>query len=136
MKIGEVAQRSQVPIKTIRYYEEIGVLSAPPRTASGYRDHGEEVVNRLRFIRASQSIGLTLGEIRGIVAFREQGEVPCAHVLDLLRNKARDIDVRIAELKQARAVLRGLVSRARDLRPEDCSPESVCHLIPRANGNG
>jgi MerR family copper efflux transcriptional regulator len=136
MRIGEVTTRSGVPVKTIRYYEEIGVLTEPRRTASGYRDYEFGAVERLGFIRASRAFGLSLGEIREVVAYRDRGEVPCAHVLDLLRRHSREIDERIAELKQARSALDGLVSRARKLRPEDCSPSSVCHLIPKGNRLG
>ncbi|MDA8356879.1 MAG: heavy metal-responsive transcriptional regulator [Actinomycetota bacterium] len=135
MRIGEAANRSGVPVKTIRYYEEIGVLAEPRRSASKYRDYEPEVVERLQFIRASQALGLSLGEIGEIVAYRDRGEVPCAHVLDLLRRRSREIDERIVELQHARSVLEGLVSRARRLRPEDCSPSSVCHLIPKGNGS-
>lgn len=135
MRIGEVANRSGVPVKTIRYYEEIGVLAEPRRTVSGYRDYEAEVIERLGFVRAGQAFGLTLGEVREITAFRERGEVPCAHVLELLRRRSREIEERIAELQQARSVLNTLVSRARKLRPEDCSPSSVCHLIPKGNGH-
>lgn len=132
MRIGEVARRSDVPVKTIRYYEEIGVLARPERSPSGYREYHPEVVDRLRFIRASQSVGFTLGEIREIVAYRDRGDVPCAHVLDLLRRHREECAKRIAELQAAERTLDSLVRRAAHLRPEDCSPDSVCHLIPRA----
>lgn len=135
MRIGEVSKRSGVPVKTIRYYEEIGVLDEPSRLQSGYRDYEPAVIERLGFIRASQAFGLSLGEIREITAYRDRGEVPCAHVLELLRRRSREIDERIAELQQARSILDALVSRARELRPEDCSPSSVCHLIPKACGH-
>ena len=132
MKIGEVATRAGVSVKTIRYYEEIGVLGAPRRLASGYRDYDQDTVERLGFIRASQASGLSLGEIRSITAYRDRGESPCAHVLELLRRRSEEIDESIAELQRARSVIEGLVSRSRRLRPENCSPSSVCHLIPKA----
>ncbi|MHB8293359.1 MAG: heavy metal-responsive transcriptional regulator [Acidimicrobiales bacterium] len=135
MHIGEVSKRSGVPVKTIRYYDEIGILAAPRRSGSGYRDYEPEAVDRLGFIRASQAFGLSLGEIREIAAYRDRGEVPCAHVLALLRRHGEEIDERIAELRHARSVLDGLATRARELRPEDCSPSSVCHLIPKGNGS-
>ena len=131
MKIGEVAARVGVSVKTIRYYEEIGVLAEPRRLASGYRDYDLDTVERLRFIRASQASGLSLGEIRGITAYRDRGESPCAHVLELLRRRSQEIDENIAELQRARSVVEGLVRRSRRLRPENCSPSSVCHLIPK-----
>ena len=131
MRIGEVATQSGVTIKTIRYYEEIGVLAAPRRSPSGYREYNPDVIDRLRFVRASQSIGLSLGEIREIVAYRDRGEVPCAHVLDLLRRRTKEVAERIAELEKASDVLDRLVARASSLRPEDCSADGVCHLIPK-----
>lgn len=132
MRIGEVARQAEVPIKTIRYYEEIGVLPNPSRAPSGYREYDPEVIDRLRFIRASQSVGFTLGEIREIVAYRDRGDVPCAHVLDLLRRHREDCAKRIAELQEAEQALDALVTRAAHLRQEDCAREGVCHLIPRA----
>ena len=60
MKIGELAERCGVTTKTIRYYESIGLLDAPSRTASGYRDYGAAAVERLRFVRDAQATGLTL----------------------------------------------------------------------------
>jgi MerR family transcriptional regulator, copper efflux regulator len=82
MRIGELAERSGVSAKTIRYYEDIGLLPAPARLASGYRDYEPSTLDRLAFIRAAQAVGLSLGEIRGIVALRDEGQTPCGHVLD------------------------------------------------------
>ena len=70
MRIGELAAASGVPAKTIRYYEDIGVLDAPPRTPSGYRDDTADAADRLAFIRSARAVGLTLGEIRQIPALR------------------------------------------------------------------
>ena len=68
MLIGEVARRSGVSAKTLRYYEDIGLIDAPARSASGYRDYESDVLDRLGFIRSAQAIGLSLGEIRSIPA--------------------------------------------------------------------
>ncbi|HKY74986.1 MAG TPA: heavy metal-responsive transcriptional regulator [Acidimicrobiia bacterium] len=129
MRIGELAQRSGVPAKTLRYYEDIGLIDQPARTASSYRDYSEAVIDRLAFIRSAQALGLTLGEIRGIVALRDNGEVPCAHVLELLTERTAEIDRTIRQLKRLRSELRRLVVRSRDLNPEHCDPARVCHLI-------
>lgn len=72
MLIGEVAQRSGVPAKTLRYYEDIGLLRPPGRSPSGYREYGDEVIDRLAFIKSSQALGLSLGEIRSIIAMRDE----------------------------------------------------------------
>ncbi len=130
MRIGEVAIRAGTSVKTIRYYERIGVLNEPRRLASGYRDYDVEVLERLRFIRASQASGLRLGEIRGIVAFRDRGESPCLHVRDLLTRRGEEIDNQIDALRRARDIVDQLVARAEGLRVRDCSPSAICHLIP------
>jgi MerR family transcriptional regulator, copper efflux regulator len=129
MRIGELAERSGVPVKTIRYYEEIGVLARAERTPSGYRDYDEPAVDRLAFVRAGQAVGLTLGEIRQVVALRERGEAPCAHVVELVERRAREIEHRIAEMQHLRGELRRLAERARDLDAADCAPDQVCHVI-------
>lgn len=132
MRIGEVAEQAGVSTKTIRYYESIGVLAEPARTPAGYRDYPVATLDVLGFIRSAQAVGLTLGEIREILAYRDRDETPCTHVVELIRHRAAQIDTEIAQLESMRGQLRRLERRARTLRPEDCSPLNVCHLIPRA----
>jgi DNA-binding transcriptional MerR regulator len=129
MLIGEVARRAGVSDKTLRYYEDIGVLDPPARSAGGYRDYDESVVDRLRFVRTGQSLGLSLGELREILALRERGQTPCVHVTDLITRRAKEIDEQIAELEGLRAELRRLARRAKVLDPKDCHPDKVCHII-------
>jgi len=129
MRIGELAVAAGLPTKTIRYYETIGVLAPPSRTPSGYRAYDRNAIDRLRFVRAAQAVGLTLGEIRSIVALRDRGETPCAHVMDLITARAAEVDQRITELQRLRADLETLARRARQLDPADCDPAHVCHLI-------
>lgn len=132
MRIGEVADRVGVAVKTIRYYEAIGVLAAPSRTPSGYRDYDDSVVERLAFVRAAKSVGLTLGEIRGIVALRDRGEAPCVYVADLLQRRATEISQQIIDLERLERELRRLARRSRTLETADCDPSLVCHLITPA----
>jgi DNA-binding transcriptional MerR regulator len=87
------------------------------------------MLDRLAFIRAAQAVGLSLGEIRGIVALRDEGQTPCGHVLDLLRTRSAELDRRIAELRALRGELNRLVARAEALDPADCDPERICHLV-------
>jgi DNA-binding transcriptional MerR regulator len=129
VRIGDLASRSGVTAKTIRYYEGVGLVEPPARTPSGYRDYETAALERLAFIRAAQAIGLTLGEIRSIIALRDDGKSPCGHVLELLRQRADELDRRIAELRTLRGELRRLVDRADGLDPADCNPGRVCHLI-------
>ncbi len=129
MLIGELATATGVPTKTIRYYETIGLLDPPHRTASGYRNYDANAADRLAFIRAAQASGLTLGEIRSIVALRDRGVTPCGHVLQLLTARAAELDRRIAELRRLRGELHRLVERGQHLDPADCDPRRVCHLL-------
>jgi len=129
VRIGELAERAGVTTKSIRYYEDIGVFAPPERTPSGYRDYEEAVVDRLAFVRAAQTVGLTLGEIREIVALRDLGETPCTDVTDLIHRRAEEIGHRITELQRLQAELIRLDRPARSLDPDDCDPELVCHVI-------
>jgi MerR family copper efflux transcriptional regulator len=129
MRIGEIVDRSGVPAKTIRYYEDIEVLDRPRRTRSGYRDYDDAVLDRLRFVKAAQSVGLSLGEIREVLAMRDRGETPCGHVVELIGRRAKEIDAKIAELTSVRKDLVRLARRARSLDPKDCEPSRICHVI-------
>lgn len=129
MRIGEFAEASGVPAKTIRYYESVGLLPQPRRLENGYRDYEESATRRLEFIRSAQAIGLSLGEIRGVLDFRDRGSVPCTHVAELIDRRAREVSAQIAALERVRADLERLARRARRLSPRDCETASVCHII-------
>lgn len=134
MRIGELARRSGLTDKTIRYYEQVGVLDEPARTSGGYRDYQPDALDRLAFVRAAQAIGLKLGEIREIVGLRDRGQTPCSHVARLLDRRAMEIDESIAALERMRRELRRLARRARSLDPKDCDPGRVCHVIEPGTG--
>lgn len=130
MKIGEVAQRAGTTTKTLRFYEDAGLLPEPERTAAGYRDYDGAVLDRLRFVKAAQAAGLTLGEIRDVIAARELTGPPCEHVSALLDAHATELDRRIAELESLRREVNRLRQRARGLDPAGCTSDGVCHVIP------
>lgn len=79
-QIGLVAKESGVPIKTIRYYEELGLLKASTRTEGGFRLFDSNVFARLSFIKRSQSLGLSLLEIKEFLNVHDQGDLPCDHI--------------------------------------------------------
>ena len=130
MRIGELAARSGVSTKTLRFYEQAGVLGAPARSRGGYRDYDDNALQRLRFVRSAQAAGLTLAEVRQIIAIRERNGPPCAHVTALLEQHLRDLDARVNELTAMRADVHQMVKRSRKLDPGGCRPEDVCHVIP------
>ncbi len=103
MRIGELAARFDLNPKTIRYYEEIGLLPAAARSAAGYRRYTTQDAERLVFIRRAKALDLSLDEIRDILALRQRGEVPCGQVLGVIDDKLREIDARIEQLQTFRA---------------------------------
>lgn len=119
MRIGELASRIGVNPKTVRYYEGIGLLPPPEREPSGYRDYDDHDVDRLRFIRTAQRLGLSLSEISEILAFRERAERPCDYVLEVLDRQVADLDRRIAEMVELRRELTALKARADRLTNEE-----------------
>lgn len=129
MRIGELARRADVTTRAIRHYERIGVLPAAERTESGYRDYGEGALRRVAFVRSAQAVGLTLGEIREVIAFRDRGESPCSHVLALLERRSGELSGRIREMRSLRAELEALAARARTLDPAECSDDDVCQIV-------
>jgi DNA-binding transcriptional MerR regulator len=104
--IGDLAKRTGMSTKTIRYYEGLGLLSEPQRTESGYRLYSEKDVEGLRFIHGAKALGLSLSEIKQIVGIWSSGSAPCGHVSQLLDEKLASLDRRIAELTTFRDELR------------------------------
>ncbi|MBW4651788.1 MAG: heavy metal-responsive transcriptional regulator [Kaiparowitsia implicata GSE-PSE-MK54-09C] len=113
--IGTVAKESGIPIKTIRYYEELGLLKAVGRTEGGYRLFGDEVGDRLHFIKRAQSLGLSLAEIREFLMIHDQGELPCDQVKACLKDKLEDIDQQIKDLQLLKHQLQQLLSKKSNL---------------------
>ena len=129
MRIGELASRTGTTTKTIRYYEDIGLLPQPDRAANDYRDYPEEAVDRLHFVRDVQATGLTLTEIASILDLRSQGEATCHHVIDLLERHLTAIDRHLKTLRQTRRQLVTLTDRARSLDPAQCRDPNRCQTI-------
>lgn len=123
--IGQAAAEAGLTAKTLRYYETMRLLPAPDRTESGYRVYSPAEVRRLGFIVKAKRLGLTLREIREILAIRDGGQVPCIHVQHLLLRKARDVESRIAELTALKRELQRLARRcAREIKTG--SQAAVC----------
>lgn len=127
MFIGELAKRTGAPAKTLRFYEDEGLLPAPTRTPAGYRDYTERFVERVDFIRDAQKAGLTLRQIGEILDIRDGGRPPCEHVGNLIDQRLAEVEQRISELEQTRGRLHQLAQRTRELDPADCS--GYCDII-------
>ena len=131
LQIGEVSKASQVPIKTIRYYEELGLIQAIERTTGGFRLFAPDVLLRLAFIKRAQGLGLSLHEIGDILAIHDQGNRPCHEVTQTLKAKVTEIEQRIAELTLLKQQLQGLISGADSLSHEEAG---ICPIIESAQG--
>src|SRR6516165_7680083 len=127
MKIGEVAERSGVPAKTIRFWEDQRLLPAPARTPASYREFDPAVLERLAFIRHAQAAGLTLEHIRQVLDIRDEGQPPCVHVAGLIARRLAEVEARLTELARARDQLAALAARAAAQDPADC--RGYCSII-------
>src|SRR5690348_16031742 len=132
MRISDLAGSARVTTKTVRFYEKAGLLDEPGRTAGGYRDFPADAAARLRFIRAAQSAGLTLAEIREVLEVRGSGQSPCRDVTALLKAHLDQVEQRISELEHARATLRDLHARAAATDPAKCRSDRVCSILETA----
>jgi DNA-binding transcriptional MerR regulator len=132
LKIGEVASTSGLPVKTIRYYEEIGLLApVVERSETGYRLFHDQILNRLAFIKRAQSLGLSLNEIKDILNVHDQGELPCGEVKQHLQDKVAAINQQIAVLETLKAELQGLLSGWQECPPPHLIAQTICPNIQR-----
>jgi MerR family copper efflux transcriptional regulator len=119
MNIGDVAERSGLPPKTIRYYEDIGLIR-PDRGPNGYRAFGEADLHRLAFLGRARSLGFSIEECRALLALWADDTRASADVKAMAEAHLAEIDRKIAELRSLRATLAHLVHRCHgDDRP-DC----------------
>lgn len=126
-QIGVVAKDSGVPIKTIRYYEELGLLKSSGRTEGGFRLFNIDVLARLHFIKRAQSLGLSLSEIKEFLNVHDEGELPCEHIKTKLEDKVQAIDDQIQQLLILRQELSGLLS-GWEIKP-DGSNSTICPIL-------
>ena len=130
LTVSGLARRVGVSPDTIRYYERRGLLLAPERTAADYRVYTELAVDRMLFIKGARQLGLTLEDVKTLLAVRDTGTCPCEPAEDLLRTRITDIDTEIAELTRLRTTLTDMVERI----PDDCPQPVPGTWTPRTAG--
>lgn len=116
MRIGELAQASQVSRDTLRFYEQRGLIAAQ-RSANGYRDYADDMVQLVLYIKTAQRLGFSLGEIGNSVGALWQAPDPDTAVTQLLQDKLNLIETRIAELDQLRQELQQRLGQRCPLNP-------------------
>ena len=126
LKIGEVSKRSGVGVEALRFYEKSGLLDSPARTFSGYRVYGEEVLERLSFIKQAQALGFSLDEVRRIVEDARKGQSPCEEVREIVRRRLSELDERLRELHRHRKELQQTLAEWDEVGR---APGHICGLI-------
>lgn len=127
--IGDVAGAVGVNVQTVRYYERLGVLPRPERNPSGYRLYTPETVQRMQFIREAQAAGFTLGEIKEILGLHYQGEAPCDYVQKVAREKIRQVDRQMEDLRCLRRKMRHILNKAKEGVTACEGDGKICALI-------
>jgi DNA-binding transcriptional MerR regulator len=125
-RIGQLAAMLDLNPKTIRYYEEIGLLPPASRAANGYRVYSKDDQHRLHFIQQAKAVGLTLEEIGEVLAIHQHGMPPCRHVIQLIDHKIETIDEQLRTLTVFRQTLANLRQSAAMIIPTDAC---VCGII-------
>jgi len=119
MSIGTVAAKSGLPAKTIRYYEDIGLLTAPRRD-NGYRSYREQELHKLKFLHRARSLGFTIDECRQLLSLYEDESRASSDVKALARQHLKEVDAKILELQGMKSTLETLIKSCRGDHRPDC----------------
>jgi MerR family mercuric resistance operon transcriptional regulator len=120
MQRAELARRTGCNLETVRYYEKVGLLPEPPRTAGGYRNYDATHERRIRFILRARELGFSLHEIRELLHLVDERDQPCADARAVAAAHLDDIRAKIADLKRMERVLKEVVARCADGRQPEC----------------
>lgn len=135
MEIRELSNQTGVPPKTIRYYEDIGLLPPPARKPNGYRDFSPSDVHRLRLVAGARRLDISLAEIQEILDMRDRQEAPCSRMLEMIAQKREEIQLRMVQLKQMDSELGSLYELGMSFPQDDVEGKHcVCHLVSEKSG--
>jgi len=118
--IGELSKRTGVKVPTVRYYEQIGLLTSAPRTGGNQRRYGQAEVERLNFIRHSRELGFEIEDIRELLAMAAEPQASCHQVDSIARNHLTEVERRIESLMALRGELQRMISECGHGRICDC----------------
>lgn len=120
LSIGALSKHSGVNIETIRYYEKIGVMPKPNRTAGGYRVYGSAHAKRLHFVRRGRELGFSLDKLRGLLRLVDSHAYTCAEVHALTIEHLQDIRRKIADLRRLERVMASMAAQCTDDQVPEC----------------
>ena len=127
-RIGELAEATELTPDTLRYYERLGLLATPQRSAGGFRLFGHDAVERVRFVKQAQALGLALDEIRQLVdANATRGAAQCREVQPVLRARLAELDARLTELRGLRRTLKRALEECE--RQGASQPDAACPVV-------
>lgn len=124
LNIGGLSKVTGVKVVTIRFYEKIGVLTAPPRSAGNYRIYGPQHVRRLHFVRRCRALGFSLDQITDFLRLSSENTSSCAEVCGIAEHHLKDVEGKLADLKRLASELRRITSSCSGTRPM-----SECRII-------
>jgi MerR family mercuric resistance operon transcriptional regulator len=130
--IGALSKRTGVHIETIRYYERVGMLPAPPRSSGGHRLYGADHLKRLGFIRRSRELGFALEEIRTLLRLVGGGDYTCAEVRGIALDHLAQVRAKIGDLQRMEETLAATVARCDGSEAPDCP--IIDALLARTSG--
>ncbi len=136
MRIGELSRRVGVHIETIRYYEKIGLMPAPPRSENRFRSYAAAHVQRLHFIRRARELGFSIDELRSLIRLSETPESACDDVERLATAHLRDVRGKLADLRRMERQLASAVAGCRKGQAESCPLLQTLVLPPPAAAAG
>jgi len=122
LTVAHVARRAGVSPHTVRYYDRVGLLKAASRTGAGYRDYSEDALERLRFIRDAQRLGLRLQDIRDLLEIRDRGQCPCGHTRQLVETRLTLVRAEIRRLRDIESELERMIESESDAGYGWCCP--------------
>ena len=120
LAIGALSQHSEVNIETIRFYERIGILPKPPRSAAGRRVYGQDHLKRLSFVRRSRELGFSLDKVRGLLKLVDGGRYTCAEVRAITLDHLADVRRKIADLRRLEQTLADVAAKCRGGKVPKC----------------
>jgi len=124
MTISRLARQAGVPSSTIRYYERIGLVEPEQRSQGNYRLYSDDSLRRVKFIRAAQTIGFTLDDVKALLADERGGSPTCGSVQTLIEDRLADVEQRLKDLRYVRRVLKKSLSKCKQQESNAC-----CHVV-------
>jgi len=124
MTISELAKAAEIPTTTVRYYERIGLVKAEDRSQGNYRLYGEDSLRKVMFIRAAQSIGFTLDDVKALLGQSSSSTESCREVQSLIQERLAEVNQRLKDLRHVQKVLKSSLNKCQETEQVDC-----CHVI-------